>query len=228
MANANENTVDRKNQINGDKIYFLKSESVAGGKETKVLIFGNSITRHGVKPEIGWTHDFGMAASKKENDYVHVLFDKMSKAGLNPNFLVSHASYYEANFYKDEALNFLSVERDFKPDILILRLGDNVHSGENDGLLIPAFESLINACATKATRVIVTGSYFVNENIEPLLKELSDKNGYKFVDLSDISLNPENTGGKENFWHEGVAMHPGDKGMRIIADRLFNAIVKEF
>ena len=224
MANANENTVDRKNQISGDKIYFLKSEPGADKKETKVLIFGNSITRHGTKPEIGWMHDFGMAASKKENDYVHVLFGKMCKAGLYPNFLVSHASYFESNFYKDEALNFLSVERDFKPDILILRLGDNVHGGENDGLLIPSFESLISACATKTTRVIVTGSYFVNENIEPLLKELSDKNGFKFVDLSDISLNPENTGGKENFWHEGVAMHPGDKGMRIIADRLFEAI----
>ena len=224
MANANENTVDRKDQLNGDKIYFLKSERGADEKETKVLIFGNSITRHGAKPEIGWTHDFGMAASKKENDYVHVLFDKMSKAGLNPNFLVSHASKFEADFYKDGALSFLSVERDFKPDVLILRLGDNVHSGENDRLLVPAFESLINACVTNSTRVIVTGSYFVNENIEPLLKELSDKNGYKFVDLSDISLDPKNTGGKENFWHEGIAMHPGDKGMRIIADRLFEAI----
>ena len=74
----------------------------------------------------------------------------------------------------------------------------------------------------RKNQISVDKIYFLKS--EPLLKELSDKNGFKFVDLSDISLNPENTGGKENFWHEGVAMHPGDNGMRIIADRLFEAI----
>ena len=42
-----------------------------GGK-INVLFIGNSITRHEPKPEIGWDHDWGMAASCKENDYVHV------------------------------------------------------------------------------------------------------------------------------------------------------------
>ena len=224
MVKACDNNVDRNNQINGGNIYYINGDELSD--ETKVLIFGNSITRHGIKPEIGWFNDCGMAASSINRDYVHALFDLMKTGGYNPCFLVSQAAKFEADFYKRDALDFLSEERGFKPDIIILRLGDNVYHGDNDGAIIPAFESLINACAVKSTRVIVTGSYFVNENIEPLLKKLSDKNGYEFVELCDISLKPENRGGKDKFWHDGVALHPGDNGMKIIAERLLKKIKK--
>lgn len=224
MAKASENSVDGNNQINGDKIYYLKNGEK--GEVTRVLIFGNSITRHGAKPDIGWFNDCGMAATSAERDYVHVLFKRMKESGYNPCFLVSQAADFEMNFYEPCAFDFLSAEPTFNADIIILRLGDNVHSGVNDCRLMPAFENLINACAKKGVRIIVTGSYFINEKIEPLLKELCNKNRYEFVELFDISLNAANQGGKDKFWHDGVALHPGDGGMKIIAERLFDAIKK--
>ena len=34
----------------------------------RILFIGNSITRHGPRPSIGWTNDFGMAASSIDKD----------------------------------------------------------------------------------------------------------------------------------------------------------------
>ena len=42
-------------------------------KTQRVLILGNSITRHGVLEKIGWTTDWGMAASAQEKDFVHLI-----------------------------------------------------------------------------------------------------------------------------------------------------------
>ena len=39
----------------------------------KVLCLGNSITRHEYSESVEWYSDWGMAASKPENDYCHVL-----------------------------------------------------------------------------------------------------------------------------------------------------------
>ena len=39
----------------------------------KVLYLGHSMTRHGPSQKIGWTNDWGMAASAREKDYAHLV-----------------------------------------------------------------------------------------------------------------------------------------------------------
>src|SRR6478736_813612 len=39
----------------------------------RILFLGNSITLHGPSPSIGWTGNWGMAASTESRDYAHVL-----------------------------------------------------------------------------------------------------------------------------------------------------------
>ena len=54
-------------------------------KVNKVLFLGNSITRHGPKADIGWTRDWGMAATSEDKDYVHLLGRQLAKvAGAAP------------------------------------------------------------------------------------------------------------------------------------------------
>ena len=69
-AQMGKNTVDSKGQLKETEIIKFDNPEGAG---KRVMFVGNSITLHGVKPEIGWHGAWGMAASSKENDYCHFL-----------------------------------------------------------------------------------------------------------------------------------------------------------
>ena len=56
------NTVEAANQLSKKNPYCVYQ----GNSAHRVLFVGNSITRHGVKPDIGWHGDWGMAASSME------------------------------------------------------------------------------------------------------------------------------------------------------------------
>ena len=76
MKNDNKtNTVSSLAQVSDDKQVMI----VRQNGNIRILFLGNSITRHMPKPEIGWVHDWGMAASSLENDYVHVMLKELTQ-----------------------------------------------------------------------------------------------------------------------------------------------------
>lgn len=68
---------------------FLSSDTL------KVVCLGNSITKHPYKQEVEWYADWGMAASKEEFDYCHVLQRRLRK-------YCSYASVTPLNIYQFE------------------------------------------------------------------------------------------------------------------------------
>ena len=55
----------------------------------KILFVGNSITRHGPNPAIGWTNNWGMAASAEAKDYVHVVQSAVAElTGAVPDIMI--------------------------------------------------------------------------------------------------------------------------------------------
>ena len=62
---------------------------VTADGDIKVLFIGNSITLHGVAPQIGWTNRWGMAASSQEKDYVHLVAAGIAReTGRKPQLIV--------------------------------------------------------------------------------------------------------------------------------------------
>ena len=51
----------------------IRTVEPIGGGGIRVLVYGNSIALHGPKPDIGWTNDWGMAASARGKDFAHLV-----------------------------------------------------------------------------------------------------------------------------------------------------------
>lgn len=51
-----------------------------------LLFIGNSITKHGKCSY--WPGEWGMAASSPENDYVHLLVNKLRKSGQHVEYRI--------------------------------------------------------------------------------------------------------------------------------------------
>lgn len=217
-----DNTVSAVNQmINSSDLYYLGDKD---DNDLKVLIVGNSITRHGPSAQIGWEHDYGMAASSQEKDYVHVLYNKLCIAGYKPYFMVRQASFWERNYFKDDVLDSYTDETKFNADVLVFRLGENVADVTQDNYdgFVGALDKYVNYITTDNTKRIFTTCFWQYNIVDNAIKQVAQDNG-KVVTLGDLGANDEMraTG---LFWHSGVAGHPGDKGMENIAERICNAI----
>jgi len=197
------------------------------GKGPRILFIGNSITKHGPKPEIGWTNDCGMAASSIDKDYVHLLQKRI--AGVRPDAqccLLQVAGSLERSFFKQDwscERNF-KWAREFKPDIIVMFFGANVPKTYDAGTMEPAparsFGDAVDAFRSyldpdgKAVALISQG-FYVRPKLDGEKEAVAKRHGDVFVDMEDIRVRAD-THGRFN--------HPGDLGMQLIADRFWRHI----
>lgn len=186
----------------------------------KILFLGNSITRHGQKTEIGWDGDYGMAAGSPENDYVHVLCRMLEAHGKHIVFKAENISGFEVAPGEDE-IEKIRAFRDFNADIVIIRLGENV-DGKNAGAFGKHLPSLIG-CFDKSA-VFVVSSFWKKPEVEKATEEAAKKCGVGFVSLGTIQSEEYEAIGE--FEHGGVAAHPSDKGMRAMAELIYDSVKK--
>ncbi len=223
--NAKANTVSSKNQLADDKRISIVCEE---GSRHKVLFVGNSITRHAPKPSIGWNHDWGMAASAKEKDYVHLVVKGLKERYGAIDYCIAQMADWECDYTKtDEILHtYYQPARDFGADIVIIRICENIKSEMHEEINCkPYFDQMIQFMITEKTKqVIVTDSFWRKENIEQTLLEIIEERGYTYCKLSGLELD-EKTMALGLFEHQGVAAHPSDYGMACIAERILGCIV---
>lgn len=221
-----DNTVPANDQLNGAaEACFFGDE----GADFKVLFIGNSITRHMPKADIGWTRDCGMAASSLANDYVHICLNELRKLHGNVSACIAQCAAWERDFGSETILEEkYGAARDFAADLVIVRIGENT----NRELLSKfsykeAFDKMVHFFASnKNARVVVTGMFWQDSRLEADMKAVADENGYSFVTIEDLGLR-DDMKAIGLFEHYGVSIHPGDLGMRCIAERIMEAVKNE-
>lgn len=192
-------------------------------KFSNVLILGNSITYTASNPTVGWLGNWGMAASKEEFDFVHLLTKKFQER--NPSCMVTskYIGTFEVNSTTYDFDSELKLYRDKKPDLIILRIGENVKQPTVDSI---AFEKryveLINYFQSQNpnVRFFAAGSFWGNAVVDRIMARHSD-----FVSLGNLVRDPTNAAWGL-FSDTGVAAHPSDKGMKAIADLIWPGVLK--
>ena len=219
MVDIKENTVPSINQVkHSAKVMTLGSKDA----KFKILIVGNSITRHGPKEDIGWNLDHGMAASAPEKDYVHLLYNMLTNAGYDVLVRVRQGAVWEREFS-----SFCTVEEEFiedkafNADVVVFRLGENIPVDKQKGTKV-ALEKFIDYICPKGKTVYST-CFWKNPVVDGAIRQVAKERNEQCV---EINCETDDQMALGLFWHKGVAMHPGDKGMQMIADRIFPAVEK--
>lgn len=195
----------------------------------KVAFLGNSITLHGAAPNIGWTNVWGMAASAEERDYVHLVTRGIErKTGRTAEIVVRNIADFERGFETYDVRKELKDVIDFKPDYLIVAIGENVRnlsSDEQKEGYRKAFKDLLGVFLSGPARprTVVRGVFWGNAAKDAAMERTARDYEVPFVATADLGADPTMTA-KGLFAHGGVAGHPGDKGMAATAERLLKAL----
>jgi hypothetical protein len=196
----------------------------------RVLILGNSITLHGPAENIGWTGNWGMAASAAEKDYVHLLLERIAKAANGqPQSLVRNIADFERQYASYDVAAGLKPALEFQADVIVLAIGENVPALKSDEEKV-AFQAAISRLLSKlkdrgSPTVIVRSCFWADAAKDECLRTACDAAGGVFVDIGPLGRDEANYARSERkIEHAGVAAHPGDKGMEAIADAVWKAI----
>ena len=223
-SNATENNVSVRNQIEPNKYVqmFFERNSVK-----KVLFVGNSITRHAPKADIGWNGDWGMAASCKENDYVHIVVEALKEKYGKIDYCIAQCGLWEMNYFNGDDIleQWYSEARDFNADIVIIRIGENINRDKNKEINCkPYYDKMIKFFAKNPdAKVIVTDNFWKIEVLDNIIREVVGENGYTFCHIGDLE-DDDKTLAIGLFEHKGVSLHPGDYGMKCIAQRILEKL----
>ena len=196
----------------------------------KLLILGNSVALHGPAPQIGWTGNWGMAASSRDKDFAHVLHSQLCKASQGePQMLVRNIADFERKQTDFDFEVGLKESLEFEADVVIVAIGANAPALETEDAkqrYRTAFERLLRRLQDKKpTALIVRGEFWPDPEKEKVMREVCEKAGGTYVPLPNLNNDPANLGSADQkFENAAVAGHPGDQGMRLIADELWKTI----
>lgn len=203
-------------------------------KTIKYMSYGNSIMKHPPASGLGWSGDWGMAATSIENDYVHqfigLLEDKYGEGSVNHVFGTGQSNFETAIInlpteydYSEMLAGLTAVAAAEKPDIITVQYGDN--SGNVDVYryrnAMMQFVQMLQKGYPDAI-ILVASPFWGGEGKYSGTRLAAEALDLPFADLTQFGL-PEYEAIGE-YEHVGVAAHPNDKGMKAIANEMYSKL----
>lgn len=222
FATMKKNTVSAYGQL--EPCDFITFDNPTG-TGPRIMFVGNSMTLHGILPSIGWHNFCGMAASSADKDYVHLLEKKVSALYPDAAFCICQVAEWERRYKEGgEVLPLYKQAQLFDADIILIRYIENCPGGDFDNAVFKAQTAKLMDYLdhTKKAKILVSTGFWRHPG-DTALREFAAENGYTLVELGDLGDTDEMKA-LGLFEHEGVAHHPGDKGMAAMADRLWSIL----
>ena len=193
------------------------------GGSFKVLFYGNSIAMHAPLSKIGWTNDWGMAASSAENDFVHLVVRGLEeKLGKKADWRIRKMYALERNISTNVAtVAEIASDVAWGPDYVVIAIGENApainESNAADYRRLLADIARPFASMAKSPKIVMRAPFWKNPAKAKCTAQAAADVGAVYVDAGPLGTRDENKA-IGLFAHKGVANHPGDLGMRRLAD----------
>ncbi len=205
-------------------------EGLTGRSEPplKLLVVGNSIVRHQVAPKLGWTNDWGMAASAADKDFAHQIALGVERwTGRTVELRTHTTKMLEREFLEYDVHRDFDEEVAWKPDYIVFALGENIPVFTNETHSAIWRKDLIEAGAllkeaNRDARFVFRTTFWCKPDKNREIKAAADAVGGAVADLgwrgNDLRYQARGL-----FEHSGVACHPGDLGMKMMAQIVLRA-----
>lgn len=201
-----------------------------------ILFLGNSITRHPLIVDFEPVMKVrGMMATTPDKDYVHQLVSMIAqKRKMNVRYSVANVAEFERFFvshsFSMHQLDSAVVKR---PDVVIVQIGENV--SEEDIKNPRRFESEYAKLLRlfPSSKRIVTLPFWPSKQKEYAITNVAIRTNSYLVDISHLGCGTDTLNfakSQATYKTPGVDMHPGNVGMKHIADcyyAMINAILAD-
>lgn len=216
-----DNTVSAENQLKTELPIFFENKD---GNGKRVLFVGNSITLHEAKEEIGWYGNYGMAASEKNKDYVHLIMSKIRQTDPDAAMCIVQAAEWEIRYADDDySIDWMQEARNFNANVIIMRIVENCNWKSYDCEVFEReYKKVIDYLNVNDAEIILTTGFWEHP-LDKVIAKISDNFGYEIVYLGELGKDGSMSA-EGKFEHAGVALHPGDKGMAAIAEKIFDVM----
>lgn len=193
-------------------------------KYRRVLIIGNSILINQPIPSQGWAGNWGMAASAADRDFASLLHQHLKTLHNTVEIKRLNAAVFENQFWRFDLAAWQEF-RSYQPDLIILRIGDNV---EDQRAAVEGFRTYLRdmiyyflGTPPHQARLLCTSSFYTKEVVNfEMMKALDPPVAATWVPIMHLQRLPGMTA-IGLFQDPEIAAHPSDLGMRAIADSIW-------
>lgn len=196
------------------------------GNSPKIVFLGNSI--NGTPPSKRWDGDWGMAASWPCRDYVSRTVKGIEDiCGRRVEARRRNLSEWERNLATYDVKARLADLVAFKPDIVVIALGENVPSLKTEADQALFREKLAELAAMfkdAGAKIVIRSPFWRRVHMREICEEVAREVGAAYADLKGCGSDDPSLLALGSTNDSAVAGHPGDKGMARIAEVVLNAI----